>query len=72
MSVTCPCGIKQAKRKIQDRLKGAFEQADDCYIEIPLTYRRSLVEQAIRGQLNSSHHNHIVYVNHGGVFFKIE
>ena len=60
---------KRTKRKIQFRLKEAFEQADDAYVEIPTSIPRDWVESAIYGKLKSSEHYHIVYVKYGEEFF---
>lgn len=60
-----PTDRKIAKRKIQNRLRDAFQQADDAYLEIPTSYPRGWVEGAIIGKLNSSPLYHIVYVKYG-------
>lgn len=60
---------KLTKRNIQNRLKEAFIQADDAYLEIPNTYPRKWVEEAVRGKLNSTTHYHIVYLRYGDEFF---
>ncbi len=57
------------KRKIQFKLKEAFEQADDIFVEIPTSIPRDWVESAIKGKLKSSEHYHIVYVKYGEEFF---
>lgn len=59
--------IKTSKRKIQNRL--SFTQSDDVLLEIPLTYPKDIIDEAIIGKLNSSKHNHIVYVKYGEVLF---
>lgn len=59
----------RTKRKIQFRLKEAFEKADDAFVEIPTSIPRDWVESAIKGKLKSSEHYHIVYVKYGSEFF---
>ena len=54
-----------AKRNIQNRLRDAFLQADDAFLEIPKSYPISWIDGAINGKLNSSTHYHIVYVKYG-------
>lgn len=63
---------KKTKRKIQFRLKEAFEQADDAFIEIPTSIPKEWVESAIRGKLNSSNRYHVVYVKYGSEYMKYE
>ena len=55
------------KRKIQNRL--SFLQSDDVLLEIPLTYPKDIIDEAIIGKLNSSKHMHIVYVKYGETLF---
>ena len=57
--------VKSLKRKIQKRLGEAFEQADDVLIEIPTTVSITVIKDAIHGKLNSTTHNHNVYVKYG-------
>lgn len=57
--------VKSLKRKIQKRLGEAFEQADDILIEIPTTISITVIKDAINGKLNSSKHQHNVYVKYG-------
>ena len=56
---------KQAKRNIQNRLRDAFRQADDAYLEIPTEYPIDWIENAVKGKLNSSSSRHVVYVKYG-------
>lgn len=56
---------KLTKRNIQNRLKEAFIQADDAYLEIPNTYPIVWVEEAVRGKLISMTHFHIIYIRYG-------
>ena len=58
---------KKLKRKIQNRL--SFSQSDDVLLEIPLTYPKDIIDEAIIGKLNSSKHMHIVYVKYGETLF---
>lgn len=60
--------IKTIKRKIQHRLSEAFKQADDAFLEIPAFISTNLLEDAVRGRLNSSCHKHLVYVKQGEKF----
>ena len=60
------------KRKIQGRIKDAFKQAGDAFIEIPLFIDKNIVYTAINGQLNSSKQDHIVYVKYGEELFLIK
>lgn len=60
--------IKTLKRKIQNRLGEAFVQADDAFWEIPPLISTNLLEDAIRGRLNSSNHKHLVYIKQGETF----
>lgn len=60
-----PNAQKQTKRNIQNRLKEAFSQADDAYLEIPINHPLRWIEEAIRGKLNSSTRNHSVFVKYG-------
>ena len=57
--------IKTIKRKIQHRLSEAFRQADDAFLEIPAFISINLLEDAVRGRLNSSRHKHLVYIKQG-------
>ena len=63
---------KKTKRKIQFRLKEAFEQADDAFVEIPTIIPKDWVEGAINGKLKSSTHYHVVYVKYGDEFMMFE
>ena len=56
---------KHTKCNIQNRIKEAFKQADDTFLEIPTTFEKRVVLSSIKGKLNSSKHKHIVYVKHG-------
>ena len=56
---------KVFKRKIQNRLENAFEQAEDALLEIPTWIPLELIKEAIRGKLSSSRRLHIVYVKYG-------
>lgn len=56
---------KLAKRNIQNRLRDAFKQADDAYLEIPTSYPLGWIEGAIKGKLKSSLNYHVVYVKYG-------
>ncbi|MBR6272570.1 MAG: hypothetical protein IKR29_03260 [Bacteroidales bacterium] len=60
--------IKTLKRKIQNRLGEAFGQADDAFLEIPTFISTNLLEDAIKGRLNSSNHKHLVYIKLGETF----
>ena len=60
--------IKTIKRKIQNRLSEAFKQANDAFLEIPTSISTNLLEDAIRGRLNSSYHKHLVYIKQGETF----
>ena len=60
--------IKTVKRKIQKRLKEAFSQADDAILETPINIPFNHIEDAIGGYINSSKHQHIVYVKYGSEF----
>ena len=60
--------IKTIKRKIQNRLSKAFRQADDAFLEIPDFISINLLEDAVRGRLNSSRHKHLVYIKQGETF----
>ena len=53
------------KRKIQSRIKDAFTQADDVFIEIPTKFDKKQILSSIKGKLNSSEHKHTVYVMYG-------
>lgn len=63
---------KRTKRKIQFKLKEAFEQADDAFVEIPTSIPKDWVDGAVKGKLNSSHSNHVVYVKYGDEFMTFE
>ena len=63
---------ERLNRKIQNRIKGAFHQADDAFIEIPLFIDRNIVYTAVNGQLNSSKQEHAVYVKYGDELFLIK
>ena len=60
--------IKTIKRKIQNRLSEAFRQADDVILEVPAFISKILLEDAVRGRLNTSHHEHLVYIKQGETF----
>ncbi|MBR5433943.1 MAG: hypothetical protein IK117_05875 [Bacteroidales bacterium] len=60
------------KRKIQSRIKEAFTQADDVFIEIPTTFYKSWILSSVYGKLNSSKHSHIVYIKYGNELIKIK
>lgn len=60
-----PSDKMHSKRNIQNKLRDAFEQADDAFLEIPVTYPRGWIEGAVKGKLNLSTHYHVVYVKHG-------
>lgn len=60
--------IKTLKRKIQNRLGEAFGQADDALLEIPPFISINLLEDAVKGRLNSSNHKHLVYIKQGETF----
>jgi len=60
--------IKTIKRKIQNRLSEAFRQADDAFLEIPAFISINLLEDAVKGRLNSSCHKHLVYIKLGETF----
>ena len=63
---------KKLKAKIQGRLKEAFKQADDAYVEIPLFIDRNLIYSSVNGQLKSSKQEHVVYVKYGIELFIIK
>lgn len=63
---------KLTKRNIQNRLKEAFIQADDAYLETPTSFPVNWVIEAIKGKLNSTSHYHIVYLRHGDNLIIIE
>ena len=63
---------KQAKHNIQNKLSSGFEQADDVFIEIPTTYPKEWVSEAIKGKLKSCENKHIVYVKYGDNLFVFE
>lgn len=63
---------KTMKHKIQKRLKDAFEQADDAFLEIPTTIPIELVKDAVYGKLSSSKHHHIVYIKYSDELLIIE
>lgn len=69
MKDTKPENRKTAKRAIQNRLRNAFLQADDAFLEIPITFPLGWIEGAIKGKLKSSNNNHIVYVKYGDKLF---
>ena len=54
MNDTNPENRKTAKRAIQNRLRNAFLQADDAFLEIPITFPLGWIEGAIKGKLKSS------------------
>ena len=60
---------KLTKRNIQNRLKEAYIQADDAFLEIPLNFPFKWIEEAVRGKLNSMSHFHIVYLEYGDNLF---
>ena len=60
-----PDNMKAVKRKIQNRISDAFEQADDAFIEIPMSIPVEIVRDAVKGKLASSKNQHIVYVKYG-------
>lgn len=60
------------KRKIQSRIKEAFTQADDVFIEIPTMFFKSWILSSVYGKLNSSKHSHIVYIKYGDELIKIK
>lgn len=57
--------MKAVKRKIQNRLDEAFEQADDALLETPTTIPIEVVRNAVKGKLASSKHLHYVYIWYG-------
>lgn len=59
-----PDNTKAVKRKIQNRLAEAFEQADDAFVEVNTSIPMKLVRDAIKGKLTSSKHRHVVYVKY--------
>lgn len=60
---------KLTKRNIQNRLKEAYIQADDAFLDIPPSYPFKWIEEAVRGKLNSMCHFHIVYLKYGNNLF---
>lgn len=64
--------VDKQKDKIQNRLKDAFQQADDILLEIPINFEKKIILSAIKGKLNSSKHFHIVYVKHGNDLFVVK
>lgn len=67
-----PGEIKLTKRKIQKRLNDAFKQADDVFLEIPKSFERKWIEDAVKGELNTSSTYHVVYVKHGDELLRFE
>ncbi len=63
---------KKTKRNIQYKLRDAFEQADDAYVEIPTSIPKDWVESAIKGKLKSSTNFHYVYVRYGDELLTFE
>lgn len=63
---------KHTKCNIQNRIKEAFKQADDAFLEIPTTFEKKLILSSIKGKLNSSKHKHTVYVKYGNDLFVIK
>lgn len=72
MNGTNPENRKTAKRAIQNRLRNAFLQGDDAFLEIPTTFPLGWIEGAIIGKLKSSKKSHIVYVKYGDELFVFE
>lgn len=72
MNESVPSTKKLTKRNIQNRLKEAFAQADDAFLEIPVTYPLSWVKDAVKGKLKSSSNQHIVYVRYGDSLLTFE
>ena len=60
------------KEKIQNRIKDAFKQADDAFVEIPLLIDRNTIYSSVNGQLKSSKNKHIVYIKYGDDFYTIK
>lgn len=65
MNDTKPENRKTAKRAIQNRLRNAFLQGNDAFLEIPNTFPLGWIKGAIKGKLKSSKNVHIVYVKYG-------
>lgn len=63
---------KLTKRNIQNRLKEAFIQADDAYLETPTTFPINWVFDAVKGKLNSMSHYHVVYLRYGKNLITLE
>ena len=63
---------KLTKRNIQNRLKEAFIQADDAYLETPTTFPINWVVEAVKGKLNSMSHYHVVYLRYGKNLITLE
>ena len=64
--------VDKLRDKIQGRLKDAFKQANDAFVEIPLFIDRNIIYSSVNGQLNSSKNYHIVYIKYGDEFFTIK
>lgn len=63
---------KLTKRNIQNRLKEAFVQADDAYLETPSAFPYNWVVEAVKGKLKTMTHHHIVYLRYGEQLLIIE
>ncbi len=59
-------GKKQIKRAIQKRIQEAFNQADDCIIELPDRFIRKDIHAAIKGYLKGAQHTHSIVIKWRG------